>query len=173
MEKLKPNSIKTDRLVLHEINFYDKKNILEIFSSEEVSKTYMLPKFNSYDEMNKLFMKFIDLSKELSRFVYGIYLNDELIGFVNDVEIKEDFIELGYVINPKFKSNGYMTEALTSCIQTLHTIGFKTVRCGAFSTNIASIRVMKKAAMKKIAFTEEIAYNGKIHNCLYFEKVCE
>ena len=79
-------------------------------------------------------------------------------------------IELGYVINPRFKGHGFMTEALTYCIDALHKMGYKRVRCGAFSSNIASMRVMEKAGMQKIDFTEEIFYNDETHKCIYYEK---
>ena len=169
MNKIKPNIINTNRLELHSINSNDEQLILEIFQSEEVAKTYMLPKFTSVDEMQKLHHRFINLSNNLNRFVYGIYYENKLIGFVNDVEMKEDFIELGYVINPRFKSNGFMTEALKGCIDALNKMGYKTIRCGAFSTNNASLRVMEKAGMHKIDFTEDINYNNQVYKCIYCE----
>lgn len=169
MKKLKPNLIKTKRLTLHQINPSDEEKMLEIFSSSEVKKTYMLPDFKNLDDMKSLFHKFIDLSNDLTRFIYGIYLNDTLIGFLNDVVVVDDMIELGYVINPKYKNNGYMTEVLICSIETLFKMNYQIVRCGAFSNNIASIRVMEKAHMEKIDFVEEINYNNKIHSCVYYE----
>ena len=42
------------------------------------------------------------------------------------------------------------------------------VRCGAFSENTASIRVMEKAGMVREDFTEDIEYRGIMHHCVYY-----
>ena len=88
----------------------------------------------------------------------------------DDVEITETSIELGYVIHPAHHNCGFATEALQACIQALHTMGFETVRTGAFEENPASIRVMEKSGMTRLAETEIIPYRGKDHLCVYFEK---
>lgn len=167
--KSKPQSIITERLVMKSISGEDWKDIKDIFSSKEVSLTYMLPVFNDEEDMVKLFVRFIALSKDDGRFVYGIYLDDKLIGFVNDVEMTKSEIELGYVINPHFKGNGYATEVLIASISTLFDMGFKVVKTGAFIENKASLRVMEKAGMTKIDYEDEVPYNGQLHKCAYYQ----
>ncbi len=46
---------------------------------------------------------------------------------------------------------------------------FTVVKTGAFTENIASIRVMEKCGMRRFDETEEIEYRGKNHTCVYYE----
>ena len=62
-----------------------------------------------------------------------------------------------------------MTRALKSAIAELFALNYQKVVCGAFEGNKASQRVMEKAGMEKIEFTEIIEYRGVTHNCVYYE----
>ena len=160
----------TERLCLHAIEDKDLEAMLALFTDAEVYKTFMLPDFKCYEEQVKLFERLKTLSNQAGRFVYGIYLHGELIGFLNDVEIAGEEIELGYVISPKHKNKGYATEVLTAMMELLFTEGFTMVKAGAFEKNTASMRVMEKSGMTRIAKQDEITYRGKIHRCIYYEK---
>ena len=153
------------------INDIDKEKLIEIFKDNEVKQTYMLPDFDNEEGYVKLFENFKKLSENPIRFLRGIYLNNEIIGFINEVEKTEESIELGYVIFPKYKGNGYCTNSLEQSINYLFSKGYKEVICGAFENNIASIRVMQKAGMQKISKTDQIEYRGKVHNCGYYSIV--
>ena len=109
------------------------------------------------------------MSKNYDRFVYGVCLNNQLIGFVNDVFIGENTVELGYVIHPNFKNNGYATEVLTACIKLIFESGFTVLKTGAFEENLASIRVMQKCGMEESLEKEQIEYKGEIKNCKYYQ----
>ena len=148
----------------------DQAGILEILTSGKVNQTYILPDFESKDAAIPLFNRLMSLSKDPDRFVRCIALEDTAVGFLNDVEIKNGCIELGYVIHPDFHNRGYMTQALKLAISQLFGKEFTTVICGAFAENIASQRVMEKAGMVRISKTDEIDYRGKIHQCVYYEK---
>ena len=65
-----------------------------MFFNAEITQTYMIPEYKSEEEAIKLFDRFKELSVSKDHFVYGIYLNDRIIGFINDVEIKEKEIEI-------------------------------------------------------------------------------
>lgn len=171
MKKEKPNLIKTNRLVLKELSIKDQDNFLKIICNEEVSKTYMIPSFNNEEEKINLFNRFLELSKNLNRFVYGIYLDNVLIGFINDVFIENDEIELGYVIYPLYKNNGYATEALASSIDILFEIGYKTIKAGAFIENIASQKVMEKCNMIRTMLIDKTTYKGIDYECVNYEIV--
>ena len=155
--------------MLRKIIEADFDNLIDIFLSEEVAKTFMLPDFKSREDALKLAKRFADLSQDYNRFVYGVYLDNRLIGFVNDVFIGENAVELGYVIAPNFKNNGYATEALSACIQEIFSSGFTTVKTGAFEENLASQRVMQKCGMTLTCEEEKIEYRGKIHSCKYYQ----
>ena len=146
----------------------DQKRILQTVTAKTVSKTYMLPDFAQEEDAIPLFNRLMTLSKDTARYVRCISKGQEAIGFLNDVEIKDGKIELGYVIHPAFHGQGYMTEALKMAIQELFTLGYAEIVCGAFEENAASIRVMEKADMQRIEFTENIDYRGQTHLCVYY-----
>ena len=98
--KDKLSSLKTERLVLHSFTDSDIDYALSIFYNDEIKKTYMLPDFPSRENAVALFERLERLSMNPARFVYGIYLDETLIGFINDVEIDDHTIEIGYVIHP-------------------------------------------------------------------------
>ncbi len=161
------NKIITNHLILKSITDQDKSILLEIINNDLVKKTYMLPDLITKEDNDNYFLKLKNLTYS-SRFVYGIYLNKMIIGFINEVEKDNDSIELGYFINPKYWNHGYATEALSSCIKELFKRGYKTVYAAHFEHNLASGRVMIKSGMKQIERIEYIEYRGVNHKCIYY-----
>lgn len=162
--------INTERLCLQSIREQDQEDAIELLTNDEISKTYMLPEFQSRDEAISLFERLKQLSASENHFLYGIYLNDKMIGFINDVEMDQDEIELGYVIHPRYKGKGYATEVLKKSIEILFQLGYSVVKAGAFEENPASMRVMEKSGMTRTDQEEMIAYRGKNHRCIYYRK---
>lgn len=148
----------------------DQERMLDILTSNTVNKTYMLPDFENREDAIPLFERLMALSHADGKYVRAIDLNGKLIGFLNQVEMKQQSIELGYVIHPAFHGQGYMPQALALAIEELFARGYPQVITGAFSTNKASIRVMEKCGMQVMAQTEEITYRGQTHTCIYYAK---
>lgn len=142
--------------------------MLDILTSKAVAQTYMLPDFEKREDAIPLFQRLMALSQSETKYVRGIYLEDSLIGYTNEVEIADGAIELGYVIHPDHWGKGYMTRALRIAISELFRMGYEEVVCGAFLQNPASIRVMEKAGMTKINKVDLIEYRGKTHTCVYY-----
>lgn len=163
--------MKTENVTLRSFKTADQEQILDILTSEKVNRTYMLPDYKTRNDAIPLFRRLMELSVDRHRFVRCIAVEDTAIGFVNDVEIKDESIELGYVIHPDYQGRGYMTQALKMAVAELFSLGYTEVVAGAFEDNIASIRVMEKARMDKLDKTERIEYHGKIHRCIYFHAV--
>lgn len=159
----------TRRLTLKPFSENDMERVISVLCNEEVRKTYMVPDFESREQAERMFTHLRDCSLDKSRFVYGIYLKDTLVGFLNDVETDSDTVELGYVIHPDCQNHGYATEALSAAIAELFRIGFSCVRAGYFEENPASGRVMEKSGMRRIEKIDEIPYRGAVHQCLYYE----
>ena len=148
----------------------DRERMLDILTSELVNKTYMLPDFAQREDAVPLFLRLMEMSRDAGSYVRAIATEDGLAGFLNRVEIQGKTIELGYVIHPDFHGRDYMTKALQLAMEELFVLGYEEVLTGAFSTNIASIRVMEKCGMAKLDKTEEIPYRGVTHTCLYYSK---
>ena len=167
MEK-KRDLLQTQRLVLKAFEECDRQRLMEIFFSEEIKKTYMIPDFSDEKHAEGLYHKLLDFSRSDDHFVYGIYVENSLIGYVNDCGIKDSTIEIGYVILPDYQRKGFATEAVKACIAELFRMGFDNVIAGFFQENIASCRVMQKCGMHKIDLEEDIEYKGNVHHCLYY-----
>ena len=161
--------IKTDRLTLRPFEEGDLERTLAILTDTEVKKTYMLPDFASTEQAERLFRRFIELSGDPARFVYAVSNEEGIVGFLNDVERTETTVEMGYVIATPYWGRGYATEAFLAVIRELFAAGFTTVRAGAFSENIPSMRVMEKCGMCRTGETEIIPYRGVDRLCIYYE----
>ncbi len=160
--------MKSNMLILRPFLPTDQDRVLEILTSSTVNKTYMLPDYEKPEDAVPLFNRLSQLSRDSSRFVRCIALDVTPVGFLNDVEIKDGGIELGYVIHPDSHNRGLMTQGLRAAISELMKLGYEQIICGAFDHNHASIRVMEKCGMKKIPKTDEIEYRGRIHRCVYY-----
>lgn len=167
--KQKKEILTTERLLLRPFSEEDRQDMVAILCNTEIKKTYMIPDFADPKEAEALFERIMNSSRSDNHFVYGIYFQDKLIGFLNDCEIKDSTVELGYVITPVCQGKGFATEAVQCCIDELFRMGFAHIRAGYFEENIASCRVMQKCGMHKIDLEEDIEYRGILHHCLYYE----
>ena len=83
--------------------------------------------------------------------------------------MKDDEIEIGYVVHPRYQGCGYATEAVHAVITELREMGFRKITAGYFAENTASLRVMEKYGMRQTDETEEEEYHGRKHICKYCE----
>ena len=165
----RPQRIPTPRLTLRALSEGDVPALARILRSEPVARTYMLPDLSAAGAAEALAERLVRLSRSDAHFLYGAYLGENVIGFLNDVETTEDAVELGYAVAPEYWNRGYATEMLTAAIAALHGLGFAAVRAGCFEENAASRRVMEKSGMLPMDRTGEIAYHGCVHRCRYCE----
>ena len=164
----RPQTLYTPRLCLHPLSPGDESAMVALLTNEEIAKTYMTPVFASQEEVVALFERFRLLSLDDQRLVYGIFLDERLIGFLNEVYREETAIELGYVIHPDYKGRGFAAEAFTVVIRALFCMGFRQIRAGAFEDNRASMRVMEKCGLTPTGETEIIPYRGENHRCICY-----
>ena len=159
---------KTPKISLGTIRECDFDSLIAILKSEEVGKTYMVPDLETKEQELALFSRLLHLSKSGEKFFKGIFSNDRLIGIINQTDLYDKSIELGYALSPEFFGKGYMTAALKDAISFLFENGFEEITAGAFEYNIASIRVMQKCNMMPIEKTEDIEYRGRMHKCVFY-----
>ncbi len=163
------NVIKTPRLELKPFSGSDRTGLAALLVNEAIKETFMIPDFADPESLEKMVTVFLERSCSEAHFIRGIYSDGALIGFVNDVEIDQGCIELGYVIHPIHWGKGFATEMLHAVIPVLLGKGYFGVKTGAFCENIASIRVMEKCGMQKCPYQERIEYRGNVHTCVYYE----
>lgn len=146
----------------------DVENAVLLLTDEVVKETYMLPDFDTKEQVAVLFERLKELSYKEDRFVRGVYWKEELIGIINDVGIEGDKLEIGYAISSLYHNLGYGTEMLKIALNQLIERGFVEIKAGAFVENPASTRIMQKAGMTRIDYTDEVEYRGKVHKCIYY-----
>ena len=161
--------LESKRITLKPIIEASKDEMKAMLLSNEIKKTYMLPDFKSEEELDKYFYRLKAITENKDKFVYGIYLKDTLIGFLNEVDKKEDTMEVGYFLDQHYWNKGYASEALARAIQELFRIGINTVKAAHFEGNIASSRVMQKCGMTLTKEEEYIEYRGVNHRCIYYQ----
>ena len=158
---------------LREILPEDRERMLDILTSEKVNRTYMLPDFEHREDALPLFLRLMEMSSNRSKYLRAIADGDGLVGFVNQVDLQDGEMELGYVIHPDFHGRGYMTRALELAMEEVFSLGCQKIITGAFSSKPASIRVMEKCRMTRMDKTDEIEYRGNVHTCVYYRKIQE
>ena len=145
----------------------DEAALLYLLTNDRIKQTYMLPDFPRQEDALPLARKLMQLSRESGRFVRGMEQDGILVGFLNDVEIEDGTVELGYVVHPDHWGKGCATASLKLAIEDLFCSGYREVLCGAFEENAASLRVMEKGGMQRIDKYDTIGYRGRAHRCLY------
>ncbi len=164
--------IQTERLILRSYRDHDQEDMIRLLTNETIKETFMIPEFNSKEEAIQMFQKLQAWSKSKDHYEVGIYLDEKLIGFLNDVMMEQDKIELGFVIHPDYHNHGYATEALLAAINDLFEKGFQEVIAGAFVENKASIHVLEKCKMQRINKEEDIFYHKELKHCVYYS-ICK
>ena len=162
------STITTPRLILSAFRECDTGALMSIFKSDIVKATYMVPDLPAHEYEIKLFESLRNLSLREDRFIFGIYLDGKLIGLINDCEINNKCVEMGYALHPDYHNKGLVTEAFGAVINYLFSRGFEEILAGAFEGNIASMRVMEKCGMKRTKMTAEVEYRGTVHKCVYY-----
>lgn len=161
--------ISTKNLVLKPYSDEDQEDMILLLMNEKIKLTYMIPDFKNKDEALSMFNKLKERSKSNDNFEYGIYKDNKLIGWINEVYKDTDKIEVGYVIDPNYHNKGYATEVLQAIIDIIFSNEtINEVVAGAFENNIPSIRVMEKCGMKRIDKEEDIIYQNKSQHCIYY-----
>ena len=105
--------IQTERLTLKPYSMADVDALAGLLIHPEITKTFMVPDFESPEQAKALAEKLVNFSRieDTAHLEYGIYLNGALIGFINDCGIEDEEIEIGYVVHPDFQGHGYATDA--------------------------------------------------------------
>lgn len=158
----------TKRLQIKPITPEDREDVLDLVTDSTVGKTYMFPEYQTREAAEPLFQRLVELSKDDSRYVAGVYLDGRFIGMMNETEIQGKQIEMGYAYLPAYYNRGFATEAFSGAIRYLLDRGFETVLAGAFAENPASLRVMEKCGMTRQSYTDELEYRGLTHTCIYY-----
>ena len=160
--------IQTKRLELKPMGSRDLPELVALLTDEIVGKTYMVPSFTDRAQAEALAARLAVLSEDQNRYVAGIFLENRLIGMLNETERQGDAVEVGYAIDSRYHGRGYGTEALTGAIEFFFAQGFREVVAGAFEDNAASLRIMEKSGMTRLEKEDTVTYRDQEHRCIYY-----
>lgn len=162
--------INLSRISLRPLKKEDMEDFLPMMVDPYITSTFMFPILNDRNEKVMLYERLMSISCDPNSFTYGIYLEDKVIGLLNQVDKNVDYIELGYFISPIYWNKGYASEALKGAIEELSRLHHKELRCAFFMGNMASEKVMIKCDMEKTEVKEEITYRGENKIAIYYKK---
>lgn len=152
--------IETERLILRYIQPEDAHDMYEYASLPEVSE-YLLwsPHINEAATLG--YIEF--LQKRYQRGLYADWAvvlkeNNKMIGTCGFANIDSWAMncEIGYVLSPKYRGKGYMSEAVGAVLDlSFLKLGFKQAKLRIISQNEPSIRLAERMGFK----LEEIVYS--------------
>ncbi|AGR42195.1 GNAT family N-acetyltransferase [Spiroplasma diminutum] len=139
--------IETKRLILRRIQIEDAKDIFEYSSDLENTKYVDFITHKSLDETKEIITKiFIDDFEGK----YGIVLkeNNKLIGII-EARLKENLVDLGWIINKNYWNKGYCTEAAKEIIELYR----QKFNINIFTASFKEGNESSRKVMEKLGFT--------------------
>ena len=168
--------LETKRLILRRLEESDLDAMYEIISDSWLSKYIQFPRLSKDEELEyiRFLIKEADVSAE-EKWVIELKENHEPIGniSVNDVNKRNNFCTIGYVVRYKYWGKGYATEALkTISDYLLNEIKYYLVEGVCNERNLQSSRVLIKAGFKKDGYVANRRLNkdGTYSGIEYYSK---
>jgi len=159
--------IKTERLLLRQINNEDINEIFVLRSDKRVMRYLDKAPAQSLDDAYEFIKKITELEKNTEAVTWGIALKDKplLIGTICLWHIQKEHYraEAGYNLLPDYWGKGIMQEAIKEVID----YGFNIMKLHSIEANVnpgnaASIRLLERNKFKQEAyFKENFYFNGK------------
>ena len=146
-------NIETKRLILRKLINDDA---FEMFSSwasdEDVAKYMTWNPHKNIEETKMILSMWVKEYENPKTLRYGITLKhtNQLIGSIDVVGYRFDCPVIGYCLSKEHWNNGYMSEALSSLIERIFSLGYKKILIEADENNIGSNRVIQKCGFKFI-----------------------
>jgi len=150
--------LETERLILREWRDTDKKHLIENINNIDIAKYLLVvPYPYTKKDANQWIIHCKKINKEKKKNAYNFAINlnveNKVIGGIGLTKIDEfqGTAELGYWLGTNYHRRGIMTEAVSAVLSFgFFKLNLRRINVCAFSDNVASIGVIKKAG-----FTEE------------------
>lgn len=145
-----PN-LKSERLVLRELNLNDVKAIFELRSSKEINKLISRETPKNIEDAKEFIEVCHQEFKNENRVFWAIEFENKIIGTIvyHKISIQDNYAEIGYELNPNYQQKGFMSEALKAVLNFgFQKMNLKTIEAFTHKNNIASITLLKKHHFK-------------------------
>ena len=168
--------LETERLVLRRYEESDIDMQYEIITDDRLSKYIKFPDLTKEEELEYIrdCIKNADDSK-YEKWVITLKDNNIPIGniSVNEINKKNNYCTVGYVIMYEYWGKGYASEALKIVSDYLLDSGYYLVECSCNELNKQSSRVMEKAGFKKDGYIANRRLNkdGTYSGVEYYSKM--
>lgn len=167
----------TDRLRLREVRNSDVSDFFLIRSNADNMRFIPRPLAKTEQDI----IDFLEVGKEVYKkgeminFAIALKESDKFIGSIGFYRTKwhADRTELGYILSPDHRGNGYVHEAVKEMIRfAFDDIGFHSIEAIIDPRNDASINVIEKAGFKKEGHLKESDYwNGEYMDTLIYSLI--
>ncbi len=141
-----PSKLETERLLLQRVRYEDAEEIFFAYASKpEATRFVSWRTHRSVDDTRRFVRYAVDSWESGTEYTYVIRLmNRMLIGSIG-VLLRDDRVQVGYVLSPVRWGRGYATEACSRIVTLLKPFA-GIYRIGTFvdTENVASIRVLEK-----------------------------
>ena len=140
-------TLKTERLILRELNFNDVQAVFNLRSSEEINKLISRKTPDNLEEAKEFISVCLSEFKKGNRVFWAMEFNKEIIGTIvyHNISSKNNYAEIGYELNPKFQQKDFMSKAMKAVLEFGKTkMNFKTIEAFTHKNNIPSITLLEK-----------------------------
>ncbi len=167
--------IETERLILRRYLESDIDMQYKVLNDERLHKYIQFPNLTKDEELEciKKWISKADIDRH-EKWVIELKKGKKTIGniSVNDVNKKNNYCNVGYVILCDYWGNGYAAEALKAVSDYLLDSGYYLVECSCNELNKQSSRVMEKAGFKKDGYIANRRLNkdGTYSGVEYYSK---
>jgi ribosomal-protein-alanine N-acetyltransferase len=167
--------LKTQRLVLRQVNNNDVEALFALRSNADVMKYIPRPYLKNKEEALELIAMFDDKIENGIGINWGIAFIEEpekILGIIGHYRIKPEHYrcEVGYMLLPEYQGKGIVTEALKTVVD----YGFNTMKMNSIEAildpeNSNSEKVLlKNGFVKEAHFIENEFYEGRFLDTLVY-----
>jgi RimJ/RimL family protein N-acetyltransferase len=176
MQLLMPETIETDRLLLHRLRYEDAEEIFYSYASKREATLYVSWPTHQSIKDTRTFLKYAAEAWALGvEYSFGIRLKESnrFIGGFGVINEKGR-LQFGYIISPTQWGRGYATEACGKVLSILRgQPGIFRIWTFVDAENIASIRVLQKCGMAEEARLSSwfrfVNQNNAPKDCIVFK----
>lgn len=170
--------LKTERLLMRQVNANDAETLLALRSNDEVMKYIPRPYLKNKEDALELIAMFDDKIENGIGINWGITFLDkpeEIIGIIGHYRMKPEHYraEVGYMLFPEYNGKGIVSEALQKVVD----YGFNDMKLHSIEAildpeNKGSERVLlKNGFVKEAHLLENEYYEGRFLDSMIYSKL--
>lgn len=139
----------TERLILRQLTFDDVKPIFRLRSNKEINELITRETPKNLNEAEAFIDRCLNEFVNENRIFWGLELksSNQLIGSIvlHKIDLKNNYAEVGYELNPDYQDQGYMSEAMKTVLDFgIMSMNLKTIEAYTHHNNAASIALLEK-----------------------------